>query len=243
MFLPSLAGIRRSHPQVVIGPLAYPTPVAPFSATSTDDRACSVVCQRNAAFDITRIPLVPFDIFQMFSVPTLVSDTLRRSPVHRGRAANDTSRARVSSGPPRGGGRAKLCQQRSRILQFLQQGTLATSTPAPVGMRIWPPEFHSPAGPSVPRSGAVVSGVRIPGRTVVSQSPLFVSFMEEIFAQPHEFIPDWWLQPGSRSLENWLVAFSKGPRSCLGINLAHCELYLALVHIFRCFDVAEDLSR
>ncbi|KAI0282040.1 cytochrome P450 [Russula brevipes] len=72
----------------------------------------------------------------------------------------------------------------------------------------------------VPRSGAVISGVRIPGSTVVSQSDLFVSCLDESFAQPHEFMPDRWLQPGSRSLENWLVAFSKGPRrrSCLGIK-------------------------
>jgi len=118
--------LPRWHPtESSSSPLAYPIPVAPFSATSTDDRGCSVVCQRNAAFDITRIPLVPFDIFQIFNVPALVSDTVRRSLVHRvlrlaevarserssdssqqrglmmlrGSAANDTSRARVSSGP------------------------------------------------------------------------------------------------------------------------------------------------
>ncbi|KAI0291110.1 putative P450 monooxygenase [Russula brevipes] len=116
----------------------------------------------------------------------------------------------------------------------------------------------------VPRSGAVISGVKIPGgvrvfiyaylsvavtsdalrdQTVVSQSSFFVLYSEEIFAQPHAFVPDRWLQPGSKSLENWFVAFSKGPRSCLGINLAYCELYLALAHLFRRFDVTEDLSR
>jgi hypothetical protein len=83
MFLPCLAAIRPSRPQAVTGPLAYPTPVAPSSATSTDDRACSVVCQRNAALDIMRIPLVSFHIFQMFNIPALVPDTLHRSPVHR----------------------------------------------------------------------------------------------------------------------------------------------------------------
>ncbi|KAH9979110.1 cytochrome P450 [Lactifluus volemus] len=86
----------------------------------------------------------------------------------------------------------------------------------------------------VPPSGAVISGVRFQeGLTVVSQSPLFVSFSEEIFVRPYDFLPDRWLQPDSRALESWLVTFSKGPRSCLGINLAYCELYLVLAHLFR----------
>jgi cytochrome P450 len=55
-------------------------------------------------------------------------------------------------------------------------------------------------------------------QTVVSQSPFFVSFSEEIFARPREFLPDRWLQPESKALENYLVVFSKGPRSCLGIK-------------------------
>ncbi|KAI0277336.1 cytochrome P450 [Russula aff. rugulosa BPL654] len=95
----------------------------------------------------------------------------------------------------------------------------------------------------VPPSGAVISGVDIPGGTVVSQSPLFVSFSEEIFARPREFLPDRWLQPESKALENWLVAFSKGPRSCLGINLAYCELYHVFAYLFRRFDVREDPSK
>ncbi len=87
----------------------------------------------------------------------------------------------------------------------------------------------------VPQSGAVLSGVKIPGgvshsclshwfipdawqQTIVSQSSLFVSFSEEIFARAHEFLPDRWLQPESKALENHLVAFSKGPRACLGIK-------------------------
>ncbi|KAH8982802.1 cytochrome P450 [Lactarius akahatsu] len=65
----------------------------------------------------------------------------------------------------------------------------------------------------VPPSGAVIAGVRIPGG------------------------------PGSKALDNCLVAFSKGPRSCLGINLGYCELYLALAYLFRRFDVRADLAK
>jgi hypothetical protein len=107
--------------------------------------------------------------------------------------------------------------------------TLRIAVPTPAGLpRVVPP------------SGAIISGVDIPGGTVVSQSALFVSFSEDVFAQPHDFLPDRWLQPGSNALESWLVVFSKGPRSCLGINLAYCELYLTFAYIFRRFDVRED---
>ncbi|KAH9062299.1 putative cytochrome P450 [Lactarius vividus] len=95
----------------------------------------------------------------------------------------------------------------------------------------------------VPPSGAVIAGVRIPGGTVVSQSPLFLHFSEKIFPQPHQFLPERWLQPGSNALDNCLVAFSKGPRSCLGINLGYCELYLALAYLFRRFDIRADLEK
>jgi len=110
--------------------------------------------------------------------------------------------------------------------------TLRMSVPAPAGLpRVVPP------------SGAVISGAAIPGGTVVSQSILFVSFSEEVFTRPHEFLPDRWLEPGSKALESWLVVFSRGPRSCLGINLAHCELYLAFAYLFRRFDVREDPTK
>ncbi|KAK9311440.1 cytochrome P450 [Lipomyces starkeyi] len=45
---------------------------------------------------------------------------------------------------------------------------------------------------------------------------------------------------GVQSLDQWLIAFSKGPRSCLGINLAWCELYLAFATMLRRFDLKLD---
>lgn len=56
------------------------------------------------------------------------------------------------------------------------------------------------------------------------------------------------MDPNSRALDSRLVAFTRGPRSCIGINLAWCELYLALAHMFRRLDseidgtVEEDLQ-
>ncbi|KAI0265040.1 cytochrome P450 [Gloeopeniophorella convolvens] len=95
----------------------------------------------------------------------------------------------------------------------------------------------------IPREGATVSGIRIPGGTVVSQSALFVHLSEDIFVLADDFMPERWLGPDAASLNRFLVAFSTGPRSCQGINLAYCELYLGLAHLFRRFDLRVDETR
>lgn len=40
----------------------------------------------------------------------------------------------------------------------------------------------------------------------------------ELFPDPYSFDPDRWLQLDSSKLDQHLVAFSKGPRSCLGVK-------------------------
>ncbi len=56
-----------------------------------------------------------------------------------------------------------------------------------------------------------------------------------IFPSPHEFRPERWLN--DPRLDRYLVPFSKGSRQCLGINLAHTELYLCLACVFRQYGV------
>ncbi|KAH7062170.1 cytochrome P450 monooxygenase-like protein [Macrophomina phaseolina] len=88
----------------------------------------------------------------------------------------------------------------------------------------------------VPKEGAVIAGMSVPGGTVVSCSSTFVHFNTDIFPEPHSFRPERWLE--SPELENWLVAFSRGPRMCLGINLAWAELRLCFAHVYRKFDMS-----
>lgn len=102
------------------------------------------------------------------------------------------------------------------------------------------PGVPSPYPRIVPSSGATVSGQPIPSGTTVGMSPLFVHFAPDIFQDPHTFDPERWLQPESPALEKWLVAFSRGPRACLGQNLGMCELYLAFASLIRRFDVELD---
>ena len=60
---------------------------------------------------------------------------------------------------------------------------------------------------------------------------------EDLFPDAETFNPDRWLGTHNSELEKYLVNFSKGTRSCLGINLAKAELFLTLAMIFRRFDL------
>ncbi|RDB18449.1 hypothetical protein Hypma_000256 [Hypsizygus marmoreus] len=88
-----------------------------------------------------------------------------------------------------------------------------------------------------------IYGTVIPAGTVVSMGATIVHRNPEIFPEPYKFSPERWLQKDSQDLEKYLVAFSKGPRSCLGVNLAWSELYLIFGNIFRKLDLdAKDIS-
>jgi cytochrome P450 len=102
------------------------------------------------------------------------------------------------------------------------------------------PGACSPLLRVVPAAGATISGNAIPGGTIVGMSAVFVHMSPTIFPDPEIFNPDRWLGKDAKGLEQWLVAFSKGPRSCLGLNLAWCELYVAFATMLRVFDMKLD---
>ena len=80
-------------------------------------------------------------------------------------------------------------------------------------------------------------------QTVVGQTFICVHRSPAVFSDPEVFTPDRWLGEDVNILDASLVAFSKGPRSCIGINLAYCELYVLIAGIFRRFDVTLDAKR
>ncbi|KAF8888091.1 cytochrome P450 [Infundibulicybe gibba] len=85
---------------------------------------------------------------------------------------------------------------------------------------------------------ASIGGMRVPAGTVISMGATIVHRNSEIFPNPTNFTPERWLEdPG---LDKYLVAFSRGPRSCLGINLAWCELYLIFGTLFRRLHLEAD---
>ncbi|KAI0120649.1 cytochrome P450 [Xylariales sp. AK1849] len=83
----------------------------------------------------------------------------------------------------------------------------------------------------VSAEGAIIDSHHVPAGTIVGTSHVFIHLSEENFEAPEEFRPERWIE-GNSSDRN-LVAFSKGPRSCMGINLAWCQLYIALATLFR----------
>jgi len=80
-------------------------------------------------------------------------------------------------------------------------------------------------------------------QTVVGQAFVFVHRSPIMYERPEEFLPERWLGPEAKACEAALSVFSKGPRSCFGVNLAYIELYTAVAHIFRRFDPQLDESR
>ncbi|KAL3458869.1 cytochrome P450 [Aspergillus heterothallicus] len=63
----------------------------------------------------------------------------------------------------------------------------------------------------------------------------------DIFPNSKSFVPERWLESGKTKngspLERYFVGFGKGTRSCLGLNLAWCEMYLVSASLFRFFDL------
>ncbi|KII83645.1 hypothetical protein PLICRDRAFT_119247 [Plicaturopsis crispa FD-325 SS-3] len=89
-------------------------------------------------------------------------------------------------------------------------------------------------------SALEILGCHIPSGTVVSMGVTFIHNNSDIFSDPFSFDPERWLGPNAKELEPHLVAFSKGPRSCIGINLAWCELYILLANVFRKLELTLD---
>ncbi|KAF5361519.1 hypothetical protein D9758_006131 [Tetrapyrgos nigripes] len=91
--------------------------------------------------------------------------------------------------------------------------------------------------------GATIAGHFVPEGISVSMADSFVHLNPGIFIEPERFKPERWLQSDSITLEKYLVAFGNlGPRSCIGINLAWCELYLIMGNIFRRLELAPTMD-
>ena len=79
----------------------------------------------------------------------------------------------------------------------------------------------------------------IPAGVAVSMSIRDVNLNETIFPDADQFKPERWLGDCEKRqvLEKYMVAFSRGPRNCIGRNLALVELYLVIGNLFRDYNM------
>jgi cytochrome P450 len=63
---------------------------------------------------------------------------------------------------------------------------------------------------------------------------MHANYSPKHFPSPHSFAPERWLVPNPPT--KYLMSFSRGPRACLGINLAYAELYLGLAYVLYTFQ-------
>jgi cytochrome P450 len=73
----------------------------------------------------------------------------------------------------------------------------------------------------------------IPAGTPVGMTSVQIHHNESIFPDSKKFSPERWLDDKDKAIGKYLVGFNAGSRQCLGINLAHAELYLGLSAIWR----------
>ncbi|KKK12917.1 hypothetical protein P175DRAFT_0528276 [Aspergillus ochraceoroseus IBT 24754] len=88
----------------------------------------------------------------------------------------------------------------------------------------------------VPPGGAQIGSVSVPGGVTISMANAMVEMNEVLFPEPHRFNPDRWMK-SEKDVEKWVVAFSKGPRKCPGMNIAYMQLYCCIAYIFSQFDL------
>ena len=69
--------------------------------------------------------------------------------------------------------------------------------------------------------------------TPVSMTTLSVHTDETIFPDPWAFKPERWLGREDTDRCRYQMTFNKGGRNCVGINLAHAEMFLVLAAVAR----------
>jgi cytochrome P450 len=79
----------------------------------------------------------------------------------------------------------------------------------------------------------------IPPGFAIGMDPVHMHHNEEIFPDSYAFKPERWLGDpiDMKKLQRYNIAFSKGTRQCLGLNLAWAEIYLLLSTVFRRFEM------
>jgi cytochrome P450 len=91
--------------------------------------------------------------------------------------------------------------------------------------------------------GEVIAGLAIPQGCSVGTGVYSMHHNDRYFENPHEFIPERWLQDphrrgsGNMTLNPAFMPFSTGPRSCIGQSLATAEVSLTVAILLWRYDL------
>ena len=86
-------------------------------------------------------------------------------------------------------------------------------------------------------------GYTIPAGTPISLDQFHMHHCESVFPDSHSFKPERWLsddQKGpdrAKQLSRYMVAFSRGNRMCLGMQMAYLEMFATIAMLFRRFEM------
>ena len=97
------------------------------------------------------------------------------------------------------------------------------------------PLTYTPSQHAIP-SGTSKSYLRPPG-TPVSITILSSHTADSVFPDPYTFDPERWLGTAGRERRRFQMAWGKGGRKCLGIDVGRAELYLVAAALARGFDM------
>lgn len=80
----------------------------------------------------------------------------------------------------------------------------------------------------------------IPPGVAVGMTPYMVHMNPKLFPAPEEFRPERWLEGDTEAVassKRYFLAFGKGSRMCIGMNLAYAQFYLTLAAILGRFEL------
>ena len=81
------------------------------------------------------------------------------------------------------------------------------------------------------------NNIIIPRGATFSVSQYLQHMHPSYFPSPQKFVPERYLGEKGKEALKYLVPFGRGPRACLGINLAWAEMYLAFAALLSGFEL------
>lgn len=94
----------------------------------------------------------------------------------------------------------------------------------------------------VPQGGVTVSGVFIPGGTIIGANAWVIHRDKDIFGEDAEqWRPQWWIEADKerrRRMENHIFSFGMGARTCIGKNVSLLEMYKLVPAFLNRFEVS-----